>query len=81
MPYVYAVFLRLPCESILHPRQCFHLVDKRITVREFNTHVRPALTVRTYYSDDDISHHGHCTLSPVYVYKVKYILASRDFIN
>ncbi len=61
-PYVYAVFLRLPCESILPPRQCFHLVDKRITAREFNTHVRPALTVRTYYSDDDIRITGtvHC---------------------
>ncbi len=40
-PYVYAVFLRLPCKSIL-PRQRFHLADKLITAREFNVHVRPA---------------------------------------
>ncbi len=42
-PYVYAVFLRLPCESIF-PRQPFHLVDKLITAREFNAHVRPVRT-------------------------------------
>ncbi len=42
-PYVYAVFLRLPCESI-PPWQPFHLVDKLITAREFNAHVRPART-------------------------------------
>ncbi len=60
-PYVYAVFLRLPCESI-PPRQRFHLADKVITAREFNAHVRLACTkksggartVRGYYSDDDI---------------------------
>ncbi len=42
-PYVYAVFLRLPCESI-PPRQRLHLADKLITAREFNTHVRPERT-------------------------------------
>ncbi len=42
-PYVYAVFLRLPCESI-PPRQRFHLADKLITARESNAHVRPART-------------------------------------
>ncbi len=44
-PYVYVVFLRLPCESI-PPRQRFHLKVKLITEREFNAHVRP---VRTKY--------------------------------
>ncbi len=39
----YAVFLRLPCESI-PPRQRFHLADNLITAREFNAHVRPAHT-------------------------------------
>ncbi len=42
-PYVYSVFLRLPCESI-PPRQRFHLADKLITAREFNAHVRRART-------------------------------------
>ncbi len=42
-PYVYAVFLQLPCESI-PPQQCFHLADKRITARQFNAHVRPVRT-------------------------------------
>ncbi len=46
-PYVYAVFLGLPCESI-SPRQCFHLADKLITAREFNAHVLPARTKRGY---------------------------------
>ncbi len=60
-PYVYAVFLQLPCESI-PSRQRFYLEDKLITAREFNAHVRPGLqksgvvrTVRAYYSDDEIS--------------------------
>ncbi len=52
-PYVYAVFLQLPCESI-PPRQRFHLADKVITTREFNVHVRPAHTkylgVRVQYA-------------------------------
>ncbi len=51
-PYVYAVFLRLPCESI-PPRQCFHFADKRITAREFNAHVQPVRTnpgVRVQYA-------------------------------
>ncbi len=64
-PYDYAVFLRLPCESI-PPWQRFHLAENLITAREFNVHVRPActkyalqksggkLTVRAYYSDDKI---------------------------
>ncbi len=65
-PYVYAVFLRLPCESI-PSLQRFHLADKLITAREVNVHVRPARTkyarlqksggartVRVYYSDDEI---------------------------
>ncbi len=42
-PYVYAVFLQLPCESI-PPRQRFHLADKLIIAREFNAHVQPART-------------------------------------
>ncbi len=42
-PYVYAVFLRLLCESI-PPRQRLHLADKLITEREFNAHVRPERT-------------------------------------
>ncbi len=65
-PYVYAVFLQVPCESI-PPGQRFHLADKLITARGFNAHVRPACkkyarlqkslgarTVRAYYSDDEI---------------------------
>ncbi len=42
-PYVYAVFLWLPCESI-PPQQRFHLADKLITAKEFNAYVRPART-------------------------------------
>ncbi len=65
-PYVYAVFLQVPCESI-PPGQRFHLADKLITARGFNAHVQPACkkyarlqkslgtrTVRAYYSDDEI---------------------------
>ncbi len=44
-PYVYAVFLQLPCESI-PSRQRFHLEDKLITAREFNAHVRPGVRVQ-----------------------------------
>ncbi len=39
-PYIYAVFLRLPCEPI-PPWQRFHLADELIAAREFNAHVRP----------------------------------------
>ncbi len=82
-PYVYAVFLQLPCESI-PPRQYSHHADKLNTAREFNAHVWPACTkyarfqkygvartVCAYYSDDRIRD----TLSLSYAYKVKYTLA------
>ncbi len=84
-PFVYAVFLRLPCE-LIPPWQRFHLADKLITAREFNAYVQPvhtkyarlqksrgARTVRTYYSDDENVWSRHCTLS--LTYKVKYTLA------
>ncbi len=76
--YVYAVFLRLPCESI-PTRQRFHLADKLITARVFNAHVGPARTkyARLHKSGD--THilfwwrnlcHAHCTLSLMYAYKM-----------
>ncbi len=76
-PYVYSVFLRLPCESIPQ-RQLFHLADKLITAREFNAHVRPACTGGCAYSTRVLFwwrnlRHAHCTLSLTYTYKVKYI--------
>ncbi len=89
-PYVYAVFLRLPCESI-PPRQRFHLADKIITARELNAHVSPARTkyaqlqksggartVSASYSDDEI--HGtrtvRCTTPITVLYKSKTRTAS-----
>ncbi len=76
-PDVYAVFLRLPCESIPQ-RQLFHLADKLITAREINAHVRPACTGGCAYSTRVLFwwrnlRHAHCTLSLTYTYKVKYI--------
>ncbi len=50
-PYVYAVFLGLPCESI-PPRQRFHLADKVITAREFNAHVRSQIRFQSHSSND-----------------------------
>ncbi len=76
--YVYAVFLRLPCESI-PTRQRFHLADKLITARVFNAHVGPARTkyARLHKSGDTHilfwwrnSRHACCTLSLMYAYKM-----------
>ncbi len=36
-----------------YPPQRFHLVDKLITAKMFNAHVRPARTVHAYFSDDE----------------------------
>ncbi len=76
--YVYAVFLRLPCESI-PTRQHFHLADKLITARVFNAHVGPARTkyARLHKSGDthilfwwQNLRHACCTLSLMYAYKM-----------
>ncbi len=60
-PYVYAVFLQLPCESI-PPRQRFHLADKLITAREFNAHVRPARTKYVWLQNPGVRVQYACTI-------------------
>ncbi len=62
-------FLQIACESIPPPRQRFHLVDKLITAREFNAHVRDPVQIQgCVYS----------TILMAHVYKVKHTLGFRQ---